>query len=267
MALLQGVSDRFSGVTLTAPSGMEPGEFEPLLAQSLAAWKEGGKRGIWVTVKREDCALIPMLVRAGFDMHHVNDADRSLTLTCWLENSVSQLPRHSTHQVGVGGLVFHADKKRVLCITERFEGRTRWKLPGGLIDPGELMSAGVAREVREETGVEAVARGVLLLRERTDALFGASDLYVVFVMDAVTDAISKDDREISACEWRLPETLAGDDGVYPFNRGLFDIASNMDSLLLGMLPITAWNNNTHVLHALPSHAAAIARHSQHKTNT
>ncbi len=129
------------------------------------------------------------------------------------------------------------------------------------------MSDGVAREVREETGVEAVARGVLLLRERTDALFGASDLYVVLVMDALSDVIVRDEREISACEWRLPETLAADDGVHPFNRGLFDIAADLDAALLSMVPFTAWNSNTHVLHALPQHAAAIARHAQHSTPT
>ncbi len=166
--MLQGVSDRFNGVTLRAPAGMEVGEFTACLRQSLARWREEGKRGLWVTVASADAALIPALIAEGFQMHHVDEADRALTLTHWLEASPSQLPRHSTHQVGVGGLVFHPDKRRILCITERFEERTRWKLPGGLIDPCELMEAGVAREVREETGVQAVARGVLLFRERTD---------------------------------------------------------------------------------------------------
>ena len=166
--MLKGVVDRFNGVTLTAPAGMEAAEFAACLRQSLAQWRADGKRGIWITVAARDAALIAPLVAEGFEMHHVNEADRSLTLTHWLEASPSQLPRHTTHQVGVGGLVFHPDRRRVLCVTERFEERTCWKLPGGLLDPGELAEAGAAREVREETGVEAVARGVLLFRERTD---------------------------------------------------------------------------------------------------
>jgi ADP-ribose pyrophosphatase YjhB (NUDIX family) len=54
--------------------------------------------------------------------------------------------------VGVGAVV--VDRGRVLLVrrgTEPLKGH--WSLPGGLLDLGESLAAGVIREVREETGL------------------------------------------------------------------------------------------------------------------
>ena len=55
--------------------------------------------------------------------------------------------------VGVGGVVF-ADG-RVLLVKRRFEPLAgRWSLPGGALEVGETLAEGLAREMREETGLE-----------------------------------------------------------------------------------------------------------------
>jgi ADP-ribose pyrophosphatase YjhB (NUDIX family) len=54
--------------------------------------------------------------------------------------------------VGVGAVV--VDEGRVLLVrrgTEPMKGH--WSLPGGLLEVGESLAAGVIREVREETGL------------------------------------------------------------------------------------------------------------------
>jgi ADP-ribose pyrophosphatase YjhB (NUDIX family) len=54
--------------------------------------------------------------------------------------------------VGVGAVV--VNQGRVLLVrrgTEPLKGH--WSLPGGLLDLGESLAAGVVREVREETGL------------------------------------------------------------------------------------------------------------------
>lgn len=54
--------------------------------------------------------------------------------------------------VGVGAVV--VDRGRVLLVRRGREPlKGQWSLPGGLLELGESLSAGVAREVLEETGL------------------------------------------------------------------------------------------------------------------
>jgi 8-oxo-dGTP diphosphatase len=54
-----------------------------------------------------------------------------------------------------------------VLLIERAKGalKGRWSLPGGHIEPGETAKAAAAREVREETGVEADIRGLVDIHE------------------------------------------------------------------------------------------------------
>lgn len=57
-----------------------------------------------------------------------------------------------TPLVGVGAVV--VDEGRVLLVRRGNEPlRGHWSLPGGLLELGEPLTAGVVREVREETGL------------------------------------------------------------------------------------------------------------------
>jgi len=54
--------------------------------------------------------------------------------------------------VGVGGVVIWHD--RVLLVRRDTQpARGEWTIPGGLLETGETLAEGVARELREETGV------------------------------------------------------------------------------------------------------------------
>ena len=54
--------------------------------------------------------------------------------------------------VGVGAVVVH--EGRVLLVRRGSEPlKGHWTLPGGVLEVGETIAAGVAREVREETGL------------------------------------------------------------------------------------------------------------------
>ena len=82
-----------------------------------------------------------------------------------------------------------------------------WKLPGGLVDPGEDIAAAAVREVKEETGVDAEFVSIAAFRETHQGPFGTSDLYCVCVLKLADHYKGKlpepmpEEKEIAAAEW------------------------------------------------------------------
>lgn len=66
----------------------------------------------------------------------------------------------NTPQVAVGAVV--VDDQRLLMVQRNREpGKGLWSVPGGRLESGEYLDAAVAREVKEETGLD-VSVGQLL---------------------------------------------------------------------------------------------------------
>ena len=67
--------------------------------------------------------------------------------------------------VGVGAVIVEAGK--VLLVKRRYEPLAgRWSIPGGTLELGETLEAGVAREMREETGLEIEVGPVIEVFDR-----------------------------------------------------------------------------------------------------
>jgi ADP-ribose pyrophosphatase YjhB (NUDIX family) len=67
--------------------------------------------------------------------------------------------------VGVGGVVI--DDGKVLLIRRGSEPlKGRWSIPGGILELGETLTQGVARELLEETGVQVRVLDLIELFER-----------------------------------------------------------------------------------------------------
>jgi len=67
--------------------------------------------------------------------------------------------------VGVGAVII--DEGRVVLIKRKYEPLAgQWSLPGGTLEIGESLEAGVAREMREETGLEVAVGPVVDVFDR-----------------------------------------------------------------------------------------------------
>lgn len=122
--------------------------------------------------------------------------------------------------VGVGGVVLH--EERVLLVKMTY-GRSagKWIIPGGFAEPDEDIGDGVAREILEETGVQARPERVVGVRSRVDDRGEGNfrhDVYLVFAMVYEGGEPAADEAEVSEARfWPLAEALEAPE-VVPFSQ-------------------------------------------------
>lgn len=126
---------------------------------------------------------------------------------------------YNLHSLGVGGWVVRSDGAVLLVRMTYGPANGRLMMPGGHADPDELLGDTAAREVREETGVTAEPRGILLVRQRLEGE-GRRNLYVVFLMTPLHGEARADEAEVSEALWLTPQAILARDDVQPIAREL-----------------------------------------------
>mmetsp|Transcript_37402 Transcript_37402/g.60869 ORF Transcript_37402/g.60869 Transcript_37402/m.60869 type:complete len:270 (+) Transcript_37402:627-1436(+) len=134
-------------------------EFERQLVRDVEQWRKEGRNAVWLPLDVNEIALAKVAYDQGFRFHSAKG--RTTVLVQWLPEDVpNKVPHFGFHQVGVGSLVMN-DCNQILLVKERHATVDRWKMPGGLVDPGETLSQGAVREVVEETGVTCEFQSIL----------------------------------------------------------------------------------------------------------
>jgi ADP-ribose pyrophosphatase YjhB (NUDIX family) len=113
---------------------------------------------------------------------------------------------YATPKIDVRGVVVRGDK--ILLVREQAD--QRWSLPGGWADVGDTPSQAVAREIREEAGLESRAVRLLAVYDRRmhdNVPWLPFHLYKMFFLCEAAD---------SARPAPGPETLAAD--FFPLDR-------------------------------------------------
>ena len=164
-AVLAHSLDTYGGANIDAaqlPEGAP--EFQARLQLSLDAWQQQGLQGVWLKLPIHLSELVPVAVQQGFIYHSASSG--CVVLCRWLPSTPSKLPKGPSAQVGVGAYILSTDNKILLVREACGPAKAMWKIPTGLVEPGEDAAAAVLREVQEETGLQVTFVGVLGLLRR-----------------------------------------------------------------------------------------------------
>ncbi|XP_063824909.1 uncharacterized protein LOC135074522 [Ostrinia nubilalis] len=212
-----GTVDRYNGVTVDSQKEpCESNNFKRQISDSLKKWTEEERRCIWFKVDIKNADWVPLLANEGFNFHH--SRDNFVMMYKWLPTDrPANLPPACHTNLGVGGLVLN-DKNQMLVVVEKHAEISHWKLPGGYVERGEDIKDAAVREIKEETGIDAVFKSLVTFRHAHNRMFGNSDIYAVVMLEATSDTINKSDIEIKDCKWMDIQEFLSHPEVYGFNR-------------------------------------------------
>jgi len=213
--MLQAERNIYGGMMID--SGFLPGDDRALMKEmeeSLAAWEEENASLAWLTLPSSRHTLLSPLLNRGFELH---SCTRDEVVLVYRVKTRAFVPSTASHYVGAGGVVIN-DRNQLLVITEKAHMVRHFKLPGGLLDVGEDLAAGVVREVREETGIEAEFESVACFRHTHGYQFGKSDFYFVCRLKPLSLEIHADPGEIHEALWMDVEEYLNSPDTHIFNR-------------------------------------------------
>ena len=122
------------------------------------------------------------------------------------------------HFLGVGAVVIHENK--VLLVKLSYgRAQKNFLIPGGLVEKGETLEEGLIREVKEETGLDIIPKGIIGIRSLIRSTNKLTDVYTVFVCDIASDPekIGTTDPEITDVQW-VPISEMNRDDVLNYTR-------------------------------------------------
>ncbi len=219
--------DKYNGFTLDNKKVFcDTKDFENNIKELLDTLRKEKRRLLWIPLDIKQASYIPILTKMGFFFH---TCEKDKLLLVKELSSTCIIPTASNHTLGVGVVVFN-NKNEVLLVKEKYSN-IGFKLPGGHIDDGELITSAAIREVKEETGIDIEFQSIVSLGHFFPHQFNKSNLYILCIAKALSSEINiQDTHEILECKWIDIQTYINDEDAFAYNKEIVKIALKQKGL-------------------------------------
>lgn len=210
------ILDPYNGITIEQSSLPDfKDEFEINLDYLIENTKNR-RNLIWIYIDINRSDFIPIATKKGFIFHSC-DEKYVLVVKRLIEGSI--IPTAANHTLGVGAVVIN-EENQLLVIKER-KSTVGFKLPGGHIDNGEMISTAVVREVKEETGIDVEFDSIISLGHFYPHQFHKSNLYILCIANAKSYEINiEDTQEIVEAKWVDVHKYLEDENVLSYSKAV-----------------------------------------------
>ncbi len=215
------ILDRYNGLTVSKASvPLNTKTFDHNLELLINRAISDEVNLLWLPLELEKSNLVPVATSFGFK-YHTCHSDEILLVKEIKKGSI--IPTASNHTLGVGVVVIN-EKNELLVVKER-HSHVGFKLPGGHIDDGELIQSAVAREVKEETGIDVDFESVISLGHFYPHQFDKSNLYILCTAKPKSYEINiSDTHEIIECAWVDVYEYINDENGFDYNKRIVKTA-------------------------------------------
>ncbi|MGM0520042.1 MAG: NUDIX domain-containing protein [Campylobacterota bacterium] len=210
------ILDPYNGITIDKQNlPTKSSEFESNL-DILIDDVKNRRNLIWIYIGIENSHFVPIATKRGFFFHSC-DEDYILVVKRLFSSAI--VPTAANHTLGVGAVVIN-ENSELLVIKEKISN-LGFKLPGGHIDNGEMISTAVQREVLEETGVEVAFDSIISLGHFYPHQFHKSNLYILCIATPKSFEIDiQDTDEILEAKWMKIDDYLKDELVLSYSKAV-----------------------------------------------
>ncbi len=108
--------------------------------------------------------------------------------------------------LAVGGIVIN-EQDEWLVVKKKYGGlKGKWSVPAGFLNEGETIATAVMREVKEETGIDTMIKGIVGVR--TGVIEGiVSDNLLFFLLSPISTTISIQENELDDVKFMTRQEL------------------------------------------------------------
>ncbi|WP_405452324.1 NUDIX domain-containing protein [Paenibacillus sp. HJGM_3] len=123
-------------------------------------------------------------------------------------------------RVRVTGLLI--ENEEILLVKQKVTSERMWSLPGGKLERGESLADGIAREMREETGLEVKVERLLYVCELPEA--DPSVVHLTFLLEKVSGHLTLPSNEYETTPINdIRMVPIHDLGAYGFSQRFIDL--------------------------------------------